>query len=160
MTSATRRARGWQGFRRRWALALAVVVAAGCGGDDPAEPDQALAPFVGDWRATSLVLTSVANPQVAPDLVQLGAAFNLNIQPSGQYTAVLAYLQGVQTEIGSISVAGTTVTLQRSFPTMATTSAVYAFAGSELTLDGDTTFDFNFDGTPEPARAHFELVRS
>lgn len=143
----------------KWA-ALAVLVFAGCGdgGTDPGV-DPALAPFVGDWLATELVMTSVANPSVAPDLIALGSTFKLNVQPSGQYTAILIYAEQGATEIGTLSVSGNTVALNRAFPSRGTTHAVYSFSGNRLTLEGDTEFDFNLDGTPEPALVRFELVK-
>lgn len=150
-----------RGMRRRWrsgGAVLAALLLSGCGSDSVG-PDPALAPFVGDWDATKLVITSVANPQIKPDLIALGASFRLNVQPSGQYTAVLIYAQQASTEIGQLSVSGNTLTLSRDFPTRTTSNAIYVLAGNRLTLDGDTEFDFNLDGTPEPAIAHFELLR-
>lgn len=151
---------GWMGSRRtfRW-LAFVAVLAWGCG-DDGLGPDPAVAQFVGQWAATKLVLTSVANPEIAPDIIALGAQFNLDVQPSGQYTAILIYSGQAGTEIGTITVSGNTITLHRDFPTPSTTTAVYQLSGNLLTLDGDTEFDFNLDGTSEAARAHFELIRS
>ncbi len=148
----TRRRRAWGG------AILTALLLAGCGGESVG-PDAAIAPLVGDWDATSLILTSVANPQVNPDLVALGASFRLNIQPSGQYTAILLYAQQSSTEIGTLSVSGNVITLMRDFPSKATSAAVFALAGDRMTMDGDSEFDFNLDGTPEPALAHFELVR-
>lgn len=139
------------------AMLLACLVA-GCGGDSVG-PDPSVALLVGDWDATRVVLTSVANPQVKPELIALGAAFRLNIQPSGQYTAILLYAAQSSTEIGTLSVSGNTVTMKRNFPTLATSAALFALEGNHLTLDGDSEFDFNLDGTPEPALAHFELLR-
>lgn len=137
---------------------LVAALLAGCG-SDPAGPDPAVALLVGDWDATRLVLTSVANPQVKPDLVALGATFRLNVQPSGQYTAIMLYAQQSSTEIGTLAVSGNTLTMKRAFPSPSTSAAVYSLDGSRLTMDGDSEFDFNLDGTPEPALAHFELVR-
>ena len=151
-TTAARRRTIWGGAM------LLTSLLGGCGGGT-VEPDAALAPLVGDWDATRLVLTSVANPQVKPDLVALGAAFRLNIQPSGQYTAILLYAEQSSTEIGTLSVSGTTVTMRRDFPSRSTSAAVFTLSGGRMTLDGDSKFDFNLDGTPEPALAHFELVR-
>jgi hypothetical protein len=107
-----------------------------------------------------MVVTSVANPDVSPDLIQEGATFDLNVQPSGQYTASLIFLQQVSTEIGFVSVSGSTVTLKRDFPTKSTSTATYRFQGSLLILDGASEFDFNLDGEPEAATAHIELQRS
>jgi len=151
---------GRTGARRtfRW-LAVVAVLAWGCGGDATG-PDVGIAQFVGSWRATKLTLTSVANPEISPDIIALGAQFTLDVQPSGQYTAILIYSGQAGTEIGTITVSGNTVTLNREFPSPSTTTAVYAISGNQLTLDGDTEFDFNLDGTAEAARAHFELTRS
>jgi len=140
------------------AFVAASLLYIGCG-SETAGLDPALQPFVGDWDATKLVLTSVANPQIKPDLIALGATFRLNVQPSGQYTAVLIYAQQASTEIGWLSVSGNTVTMARDFPTRSTSNAVFVISGSRLTLDGDTEFDFNLDGTPEAALAHFELLK-
>lgn len=148
----------WRGWRRGAAAIALVLALAACGGGGT-DVDPALAPFVGDWQATQLVLTSVANPQVSPDLIALGATFTLNVQPSGQYTAILIYAEQASTEIGTIRVSGNTVTLNRDFPGRGTTNAVYAFSGNRLTLDGDSEFDFNLDGTPEPAVVHMEFVK-
>jgi len=149
------RARMWTAWG--WALVSACILVA-CG-EEGVGPDPDVAPLVGDWDATSLVLTSVANPQVKPDLIALGAAFRLNIQPSGQYTAILLYAQQSSTEIGTLSVSGNTITMTRDFPSRSTSAAVFSLSGNRLTLDGDSEFDFNLDGTPEPALAHFELLR-
>lgn len=152
----------WNGMRMgagRLALALVVVLAAACGGEDPVVVDPLVSPLVGDWSATAMVVTSVANPDVAPELIALGASFTLNVQSSGQYTAILIYAQQASTEIGFLSVSGNVVTMTHSFPDTKTTSATYVLAGNRLTLDGDTDFDFNLDGTSEPAVAHFELER-
>jgi len=142
-------------------LGLALLMA-GCGaGGDPldVEPDPALAPFVGDWSALAMVVTSVANPDISPDLIEEGASFSLNVQPSGQYTASLIFFQQVSTEIGFISVSGSTVTLKRESPTKSTSTATYEFQGSLLILDGPTEFDFNLDGELEAANGHIELQR-
>lgn len=137
---------------------VAVWLLAACGSESVG-PDPGVAPLVGDWDATRLVLTSVANPQVKPDLIALGATFRMNVQPSGQYTAILLYAQQSSTEIGTLSVSGNTVTMKRDFPSRSTSAAVFSLSGDHLTLDGDSEFDFNLDGTPEPALAHFELLR-
>lgn len=154
---------GTRGRRRRSKapLALAAVFAVHCGGNTTGpDPNPNLVPFVGSWRATSLVVTSKANPSVHPDLVQEGAQFDLNVQPSGQYTAILTYSGQASTEIGTASVSGNVVTLARTFPAPPrTTTANYTLQGDLLTLEGDTEFDFNLDGTPEEASSRTVLVR-
>lgn len=147
-----------------WVGTALVVSVLGCGGGgtggDPLEPDPEVAPFVGDWQAQVMLITSVANPEVVEDPLAQGATFTLNVQPSGHYTAILLFVGTASTEIGTISVSGSTLTLHRSFPTTATTPGIFEFHGANrFTLDGDTEFDFNDDGTAEPALAHFDLVR-
>ncbi|MFQ5537305.1 MAG: hypothetical protein ACE5GJ_07615 [Gemmatimonadota bacterium] len=140
---------------------VAVLFLAACGSDDsPSEPDSELSALVGDWEATTLELTNTANPAVVVDLIEQGATFTLNVQPSGQYTAILIFSQQAQTEIGQLTVSGATVTLQPEYPSgLPPTTATYTLEGGRLTLDGDTEFDFNLDGTPEAARSHIVLVR-
>lgn len=150
-------ARKRAGSSVRMVLLLAMSFVAGCG-DDSTGPDDSLSSFVGDWEATSLVLTSVADPSMSPDLIAIGGTFTLNVQPSGLYTAIFLYAGQNGTELGTISVAGNTITFHVTAPAPATYSSTFAFNGNTLVLDGDSSFDFDLDGTAEPAIAHFVLV--
>lgn len=146
--------------RRAGMMMLVSALFAGCSDDTGFGPDPAVTPFVGDWEATALVLSSPVAPDLSVDLIEQGSTFNLNVQPSGTYTAILVFFGQAQTEIGQISVAGQTVTLNSTFPTVSTEISTYVFEGPDrLILDGDTEFDFNLDGTPDDALAHFELQR-
>ncbi len=141
-------------------LSLLSLSFLGCGDPVPTGPDPLIEPFVGNWAATAFVLTSSVSDQVSIDLIQLGGTFDLNIQPSGSYTAILVYAGLGQTEIGTISVTATTVALNREFPTRENEISTYQFVGdSVLILDGDTEFDLDFDGQKDPTLAHFELLR-
>jgi len=152
--------RSWVGRKGFCATLLALMVLSGCGGSDPVQVDSGVAAFVGDWVADALVVTSVANPDIHPDLIAIGASFTLNVQDSGQYTAILIYAGQAQTEIGTVEVSGRTVTLKRDFPSRATSSSTFSFQGSDqFAMDGDTQFDFNLDGQAEAARAHVEFHR-
>lgn len=140
-------------------MVAAAVLLAGCG-DDPVTVDAGIEALVGDWEATALIVSSVDNPTVRPDLIELGASFDLNVQPSGQYTAILVFALQSSTEIGQISVSGSEVTLRPTFPPgQPATTGTFSVSGNALVIDGATEFDFNLDGTSEPALAHFELVR-
>jgi hypothetical protein len=146
-------------LRRAMVAAVAVILTA-CSGNKSTEPDPSLAPFVGDWTAQTMTLTDKANPDVHPDLIALGATFTLNVQASGQYTAILLYASQASTEIGNLEVSGQTVTLHETFPSSSTTAGTFSFQGDDqFTLDGDSEFDFNLDGTMEPALAHIVFVR-
>ena len=154
--SASRRARS---PRLRNVLFLAVLLATACSGGKSTEPDPALAPFVGDWIAQSLVLTSQANPDISQDIIQMGATFTLNVQPSGQYTAILLYSGNSLTEIGTLEVSGTTVTQHATFPSAYTAAGVFSFEGGHLILDSNIQFDVNGDGIKESFVAHYDLVK-
>ena len=141
-------------------LSLRLLSLTGCGDPAPTGPDPLIEPFVGDWTATAFVLTSSVSDQISIDLIQLGGTFDLNIQPSGSYTAILIYAGLGQTEMGTISATANTVTLNREFPSRENEVSAYQFVGDTvLVLDGDTEFDFDFDGQEDPALAHFELLR-
>lgn len=141
-------------------LSLLSLSFLGCGDPVPTGPDPLIEPFVGNWAATAFVLTSSVSDQVSIDLIQLGGTFNLNIQPSGSYTAILVYAGLGRTEIGTISVTATAVALNREFPTRENEVSTYQFVGDTvLILDGDTEFDLDFDGQKDPTLAHFELLR-
>ena len=141
-------------------LSLLLLSLTGCGDPAPTGPDPLIEPFVGDWTATAFVLTSSVSDQVSIDLIQLGGTFDLNIQPSGSYTAILIYAGLGQTEMGTISATANMVTLNREFPSRENEVSAYQFVGDTvLILDGDTEFDFDFDGQGDPAPAHFELLR-
>jgi hypothetical protein len=148
---------------RPFLLAVAAAVCAACGSDTPLQSgnDPALEPFVGDWEATEVILVNDANPSDSIDVLGEGGTFTINVQPSGTYTATLAYPSlppGV--EIGKLSVFGATVILQPTTPSGPSVSSTFAFDGPDkLTLDGPIDFDFNGDATPEPGQAHFELER-
>lgn len=140
-------------------LALSVV---GCGGDpDPiVGPEPAVAQFVGTWEADVFTVTNDADPTVVADLLIEGS-FDINIQPSGLYTATLVF--GGLTpfvEIGQLSVTGAFVTLRPNGPNPCPGSSEYVFSGANrFSLTGPTCFDFNLDGEDEDAEAHIELQR-
>jgi hypothetical protein len=140
-------------------LLLAPAWAAGCAADDELGPNASLALLVGDWDADRFVVRNKANPTQAPELIRdLGSQFTLNVQPSGQYTAVLVFQGNPITEIGVLEVEGGEVVFQVSYPPPPSTSrSRYTVTATRLTLDGDTEFDFNIDGRGDPAEAHIEL---
>lgn len=144
-----------------WGFSISIVAAilvAACGGEDPMEPDPALARFVGTWDADSLTLTNDADTTVVANVLELGSFFII-VEESGQYTATLTVSGQANPEIGQLSVSGSTLTLTPSFPAGRPQAvSTFLFMGDDfLILDGPTEFDFNLDGTDEPAQAHFEL---
>jgi DNA-binding beta-propeller fold protein YncE len=145
-----------------WAAVLMVAVGAACGGGDGGtDVDPGIAPFVGTWDADSLTVTNAANDTVVANVLDFGSFF-ITVEPSGQYTATLTVLGQANPEIGQLSIInGSTLSLTPTFPAgRPAATATYVFQSEDyLILDGTTDFDFNQDGTPEAAFAHFELQR-
>jgi len=144
----------------RWAaLGLALSLASGCGGSDPVTADPTVGSFVGTWDAVVLTMTPEGSATPVVDVLQYGGFF-IVVEPSGQYTATLSLPTGPGVEIGQLSVAGSTIRLDPSVPAGDAVTSTYTLVGDDyLILDGPTEFDFNFDGSADPAEAHFELQR-
>ena|SRR5688572_9791096 len=137
---------------RSWWFALATLTIAACG-DDGTGPDDSIDALIGSWDAIKMVVVNKANPSIAPDLTKLGVTFFVDIQPSGQYTAILTSFGQPTTEFGRVEVANNQLTLHREQPGPARSDVgTYRISRDTLYLEGDTEFDFNFDGVAEPAR--------
>ena len=138
-------------------LGIVSIGAIGCG-SDPIEPDFDPDFMVGDWLADSLVMTSAANPEVVADLVALGAVFTLSVQPSGRYTAILEGFGQSSSEFGRLTVDGASVVLMPESPPGPESRALWERVGDSVILEGDSDFDFNLDGTTEPATLRQVLI--
>jgi hypothetical protein len=137
-------------------LALSPIGNLGCS-DDGSGLGKEFKPFVGKWRAESMVLTNVANPTVSVDLVEEGATFTLSILATGQYSASLSAFGQTNTEVGMIQVSGNQITIAPTSPAGPPIIATFAFDGELLVLDGTSEFDFNLDGIAEASTVHIEL---
>lgn len=138
-------------------MSIVTIGAIGCG-SDPIEPEYDPYFMVGDWLAESLVMTSVANPEVVTDLVALGAVFTLSVQPSGRYTAILEGFGQSSSEFGRLTVDGASVVLMPESPPGPESRALWERVGDSVILEGDSDFDFNLDGTTEPATLRQVLI--
>jgi hypothetical protein len=121
-------------------------------GTGPAE----LQPLVGTWQATELTLTNQANPGTSVDLIEQGATFTLSILATGQYSASLVIFGQANQEVGTVSVSGNQITITPNVGS--STTGTWTLQGNTVIVDGDTEFDFNFDGISEAATVHMELV--
>jgi hypothetical protein len=139
-------------------LIFGIFVSASCSSSGT-DGGKELAPLVGTWRAQELILTNKANSAQSFDLVQEGGEFNLSVLANGQYVATLRIFGQPAAEMGKISVSGNRFTITPTSHDGPPTTGTWRFQGEILVLDGDTVFDFNQDGTAQPATAHFKLVR-
>jgi hypothetical protein len=146
-----------------WIALLAITTA--CGGSGPGmvdpDPDPDIEAFVGRWDAEVFEITSDADTTKVARLIELGASFTLNVEPSGTYTATLD-LSGVEeadslgvdpfVEIGRMAVNGDFITLTPTTPAGPPVSGEVTFLGSDhFRLVAPTEFDFNFDSELDPA---------
>ncbi len=143
----------------RLSALMLTLFASGCGGDDDSTGPQLNPDFmVGEWIAESMVVTSKANPEIAPDITEFGATFTLSVQPSGRYLAILSGYGQSSSESGVLTVEGQYVIFMRQLPSPEESRALWERAGSSVILEGDTNFDFNLDGTMEEATLRTEIV--
>lgn len=145
----------------RLVLLVGAALVMACGGDQGPQVDPRVEAFVGTWVADSLTVKNNADTTVVANILDFGSFF-ITVEASGTYTATLTVYGQANPEIGRLTVINSgTLTLTPTFPTgRPVATASYAFVGDRLILDGATEFDFNLDGTPEAAQAHFELERS
>jgi len=143
-------------------LALIAVLGA-CGGDDGVSADPSVAFLVGDWSATHMVVTPDLAPDQALDLVEAGGSFSINVQPSGQYTAVIGIpgFGAPPPELGTLTVEGDEIVFTRTSPPPRTVSrATYEeIAPGHVTFSGPSEVDLDGNGTMDAVTLEVEIVR-
>ena len=146
---------------RTIAVGLLLAVLSACGSDDGATDPGPLAELAGTWEATSMVVTSQDDPETGGDITQppYGATFVLEIRADGRYTATLTVFDQTDREDGELGVSGSTITFDPD-GVAPPRDGTWSLEGGILVIDGETSFDFNNNGTPESADLHLELVRS
>jgi len=147
------------GLQLLMVIGIMTTGAIGCG-DGTTEPDLNPDFMVGDWLAESLVLTSVANPEVLADLVALGAKFTLSVEASGRYTAILEGSGQFSGTFGRLTVDGTYVVFMQELPIRDESMDMWERVDDSVILVGESEFDFNLDGTAEPAILRRVLIPS
>jgi len=133
----------------------------GCGGDDivEADPTPSIPSLATGRPQSSPSPVSYTPHSVVAGLSEAGATFDLNVQPSGQYTAILILNTQSQTEVGQMEVSGNEITLRPTIPPSAEAKmGTFSTNANGFEGDGVTQFDANEDGTPESAQAHFRFV--
>lgn len=132
----------------RW-VTLAAAFTLSCG--DATGID--IADLVGTWNASKLEFTSAANATLKADVVGLGGSLSITFASNGSFTLTEREPgELANTRTGTFLLKGDTLTISESgqgSPTDFRTS----LSGSTLTLtNDDDEYDFNNDGTEEPAR--------
>jgi hypothetical protein len=129
-------------------LALLVSVAVGCNDSTgPASPSD----FVGDWLASSYVLTMVENTSMSADLIEFGMTLSITFTET-TYTGTSTF-PGEDPEpfSGTYTIEGNQLTLNE-VGELEPDTMTYTLSGNTLTFTGtDETYDFDDDGQEDPA---------
>ena len=144
---------------RRLLLVLPALLFAACGDDDSTGPVNSS--LVGTWDATVIQLTSVADPGEAVELVSQGASGRLVLQADGGFGLSVG-VPGEPTEFGNGDWSSTDV-LTLDFgegDIQGRWQFDIDLNGNTLRLTGaDTEWDFDDDGSEDPAKLNLTLVR-
>jgi hypothetical protein len=125
-------------------LALTTVLVAGCGGDDPVEPDVVtIADLVGSWTASSVLHTDKANPAQSFDIVASGGETRTTVlQGGGARTWVTLGTFSDEWD-AQLAMNGNTLTSTPAEASRGVRSYTFALVGNILTLTTDNaSFDF------------------
>lgn len=144
-------------------LVLAVAALAACG--DVTELEEELTPEIlsGDWEATTVVITSLLNPAVSFDLLEEGGELAFRFTIDGSATQFLTPPGAEEPEVSTA-----TYEIDAPFLLFFADEEVQEYAyelqstqtGNSLTLaTTDLVFDFNGDGTGEPAFFAVVMIR-
>ena len=108
----------------------------------------------GTWNATQYVYTNDANTSESVDIIQMGASFTMTVTAAGAVSTVFINgVGGTSSNSGAFSSDGTSLT-------MAGDSFQAERSGSQLTLtDPNSEYDFNNDGSDQPAALVIRIVR-
>ncbi len=139
-------------------VALFVAVAVGCSSDSTTGPASA-SDFVGDWLASSWVLTSVANTSQSADFIALGMALSITFTETTYSGTVNMDGGAVDTFTGTYTISGSQLILDEVGETELDTMT-YTLTGNTMTLTGgDDEFDFDDDGQEDPATFTMVLAK-
>jgi hypothetical protein len=155
-------------------MALCLGLAPGCSDDDGkgTEPDLlTVEDFAGSWNATKFLVKSQDNPMMQFDLITAGGSASWVAGTDGTFTGQAVIPSAPPDEPITLPLTGTftlvdqqhaTVTFTPEYPPIFTSfTAEFTLSGDTLEiLDTSTTFDFDEDGTEEPAIFEGTMVRS
>ncbi len=131
-------------------VALLLAVAVGCSDSDNSTGPASPSDFVGDWLASSYVVTNIANTSQSEDLTAL---MTLSLTFTETTYSGTANFTGEATETfsGTYTIEGNQLTLNETGKLEADTMT-YTLVGDTMTLSGlDDEYDFDGDGVEDLA---------
>jgi hypothetical protein len=133
---------------------FSLVVA--CGGDDDVSGpiEVTTADLAGNWRATSIKFTSIADPSKMDDLIDEGFGATMIIDPNGCYIYTVFRDGESQSSTGTLRVVGLTLLIYAgecrpgdSFPEDAEVASGFAYTGDTFSLAGESSHDVGDNGS-------------
>jgi len=131
-------------------VALLLAAAVGCSDSDNSTGPASPSDFVGDWLASSYVVTNIANTSQSEDLTAL---MTLSLTFTETTYSGTANFTGEATETfsGTYTIEGNQLTLNETGK-LETDTMTYTLVGDTMTLSGlDDEYDFDGDGVEDPA---------
>ena len=140
-------------------VALLLAVAVGCSDSDNSTGPASPSDFVGDWLASSYVVTNIANTSQSEDLTALGMTLSITFTET-TYSGTANFTgEATETFSGTYTIEGNQLTLNETGK-LETDTMTYTLVGDTMTLSGlDDQYDFDGDGVEDPASFVMVLQR-
>lgn len=140
--------------------AFLIIVSCSSNSTDPVEQDNnpnnwAL---VGTWVGTGFEFVSQADTSVKADLTTYGVAYSIIINHDSTYSSTTAFLGQNMVETGNVIVTATEITISPVNGVSHSGNYTQTATGFDIVIT-DEGFDFDQDGTDEPAFLYIELVK-
>ena len=140
-------------------VALLLAVAVGCSDSDNSTGPASPSDFVGDWLASSYVVTNIANTSQSEDLIPLGMTLSITFTETTYSGTANFNGEATETFSGTYTIEGNQLTLNETGKLEADTMT-YTLVGDTMTLSGlDDEYDFDGDGVEDPASFVMVLAR-
>ena len=140
--------------------ALALIMMAGCSDSTGVET----ADLLGEWEAQSMVISSVEDPTMTVDLMELGATVTVTFGEEATYTVTETEYgnEGMENESGTYTVSGSILTTVEMIEGQAGDSEEMTIVlnGNSMTLTMSDMFDFDEDDVEEAAVLVIGFTRS
>lgn len=131
-------------------LVAAAVVQTACGDSTGVQVDD----LVGTWNATVFEFTNIADPSQKVDAIATGGSMSMTVTAGGAISLNITFGGMTESTTGTISVDGSNVTITTDGPADGDpASGTISLSGGTLTINltSGVEFDFDDDGTDEPA---------
>jgi len=151
---------------------LVACGVASCSSDDfaPEEDPIVIADLAGTWTCTQFLAVSTVDPQVQFELISMGGSLIVTVAPDGSFVGQASFPDpdtGLPIDVpfgGAFDLESQTVLLTDFAieipPFLEDGASEFTLIGNTLTLHQEvSTFDFDFDGVPDPATFDATLVR-